>query len=149
MQHGDARTSNGTRSGDFTMGAAVATAAGVLGAYVDKATGSPLPLLVIPLLGCGVVGLAALAKWLRTAGQRDGPRLAGVVAGITLTLGTALVSRSHDLTPSVGLPVATGELGANSVIHRPGQPVAPLPIQSRPRSFLSHTHEPPVLRLTR
>ena len=146
MQQGNARTKTGTRTGDFTIGAAVATAASVFGLGVNIAAGSPLPTLVVPFVSCGVLWLAALTKWARTTVRRDGRRFAGTLAGVALTLGTAMMSRSLDLTPAMALPVPYAELSPTSaeVLYGKARPVTPLPIQSRTRSFLSHTHEPPA-----
>jgi hypothetical protein len=62
-----------------------------------------------------------------------------------------MISRSLDLTPAMAVPVPYAELSATSaeVLYGKAQPVTPLPVQSRPRSFLSHTHEPPVFVPTR
>jgi hypothetical protein len=134
---------DGTRSLQFSMGAAFAITACAFCSALNIAARAPIaPLFVLGIIG-STLCIVALAIRAWTPAYRWVPRFAGSLFGLALSVGAAVISQSNDLTPSMELPPpysAFSEISAE-ILYGKSHPVRPLQIQPRPRSFLSRTHE--------
>ena len=140
----DARsTQEVTRSLPFTVGIVFAIAACALSSAVNIAAHAPVaPMLLLEIV-CGAFCVTALAIRLRSPVHRWTPLFAGGLFGLTLSVAVAVTSQSNDLMPGMALPPfpsASSGFSAEVLYGKP-RPATPLPIHTRPRSFLSRTHE--------
>jgi hypothetical protein len=138
---------DGTRFTQFSMNVAVAVAVCALCSALNTAIRAPIaPLLLVAVVG-GAMCIASLLTRLWMPVHDGIPRFAGRLLGLVLSVVAAVISQSLDLTPGMGLLAAYPPSGviAAAIPSDNAHAVRPLPIRSHPQSFLSHTHDPPVI----
>jgi len=138
---------DGTRSTQFSASAALAVAVCALCSGLNFMAHTP----ITPMISVAAAGGAVCAGSLRNRSGMPSyhwmPRFAGSMVGVALSVAAAMISQAQHLMPGTELPApfsaVSGKLAEGSSAN-PG-PIRPLPLRDHPLSFLSHTHEPPVI----